>query len=114
MCNNQICNSCAVNYTFTRSPSSFMDVIQLHVPLVKVACRARNVGASPCNVFVHFAAVKFNLFSCLSIRPADKMRCFNERWNTKDRAGNLHCLFPVNCTSVICKFVLKYFIELGE
>ena len=79
MFNNQICNSYAINYTFTRSPSCFMDVIKLHVPMVKVACRARNVGASPCNVFVHFAAVKFNLSSCLSIQPAGNIRCFNER-----------------------------------
>jgi len=79
MFNNQIFNSYAINDTFTRSPSSFMDVIKLHVPVVKVACRARNVGASPCNVFVHFAAVRFNLVSCLSIQPADNMRCFNER-----------------------------------
>jgi len=91
MFNNQICNSFAINYTFTQSPSSFMDVIKLYVPVVKVACTARNAGASPCNVFVHFAAMNFNLVSCLSLQPADNMRSFNEKCNTNDHAGNLRC-----------------------
>ena len=91
-----------------------MDVIKLYVPVVKVACTARNAGASPCNVFVHFAAVRFSLVSCLSTQPTDNMRIFNERWNTKDRAGNLRCLLPDNCMSLICKFVFKYFNEYGE